>query len=323
MFACWAYSGMANAFAKARLRACIHHSVFRLPAKKHTIAFLPLALTACTGGILAPEGPIARAEQTTILDSLIIMLAIVVPTILAALTFAWWFRASNTRAKYRPNFAFSGQLELLIWSVPILTIVFLGGLIWVGAHQLDPAQPLGGKQKPVNIQAVSLDWKWLFIYPDQGVATVNDLPMPAGTPIHIAITSASVMNAFFIPQLGSMIYAMNGMVTQLNLQADHPGDYMGLSSHYSGDGFADMHFTVHAMSPASFANWVTEARKHGPDLTRQAYATLARPSGNVASATYKSIDASMFGDIATQKIPPADGPANGAGTTKSHQRPEG
>jgi cytochrome o ubiquinol oxidase subunit 2 len=297
--------------------------VLRFLRSKKTIVLSPLFLPACTGGVLSPEGPIARAEQTTILDALIIMLAIVLPTILAALAFAWWFRASNTRAKYRPQFAFSGRLELLIWSVPILTIVFLAGLIWAGAHALDPARKLDSRQKPLDVDAVSLDWKWLFIYPAQGVASVNVLPIPAGTPIHISITSASVMNAFFIPQLGSMIYSMNGMMTQLNLQADHAGDYMGLSSHYSGDGFSDMHFTVHALSADLFADWIGAARRSGADLTRDAYAALAKQSRHVAPTTFKSVDTTLFDDIVTQKIPPADGPQNGEGVAKPNQRPEG
>ncbi len=251
------------------------------------------------------------------------MLAIVLPTIAAALGFAWWFRASNTRATYRPQFAFSGKLELLIWSVPMLTILFLGGLIWAGAHQLDPARPLDSKQKPLDIEAVSLDWKWLFIYPDQGIASVNVLDVPAGIPIHLAITSASVMNAFFIPQLGSMIYTMNGMVSRLNLLADHQGDFMGLASHYSGDGFSDMHFTVHALAPRAFADWVAAVRGAGPELDRDAYAKLAVQSRNIAPYTYKSVDRALFEDIATQKIAPAEGPKTGEGIAKPSQRPEG
>ncbi len=151
------------------------------------------------------------------------MLAIVIPTILATLAFAWWFRASNTRARYLPTWSYSGRIELIVWSIPALVVFFLGGIAWIGSHLLDPARPLTSGAKPLEIQVVSLDWKWLFIYPEQGVASVNDLVAPAGTPLHFQITSASVFNVFFLPRLGSEIYSMYGMTTQLNLQADRPG----------------------------------------------------------------------------------------------------
>ena len=166
------------------------------------------------------------------------MLAIVVPTIAATFAFAWWFRASNTRATYLPDWEYSGRIELIVWAIPLLVIMLLGGVAWIGSHDLDPAKPLASNTPPLEVQVVSLDWKWLFIYPDQHIASVNQLVVPAGTPIHFSLTSASVMNAFFVPQLGSMIYTMNGMTTQLYLQADAPGTFLGLSSHFSGDGFS-------------------------------------------------------------------------------------
>ncbi|MGB8305898.1 MAG: cytochrome ubiquinol oxidase subunit II, partial [Pseudolabrys sp.] len=151
------------------------------------------------------------------IDSLAIMLAIVVPTILATLACAWWFRSSNSRARHRPDFVYSGQIELVTWSIPLMTIMLLGGVAWLGSHELDPARPLPSDEAPLNVQAVSLDWKWLFIYPDHNIATVNRLVIPVGTPVHFTLTSASVMNAFFVPKLGSMIYTMNRMATQLYL----------------------------------------------------------------------------------------------------------
>jgi cytochrome o ubiquinol oxidase subunit 2 len=150
------------------------------------------------------------------------MLAIVVPTIAATFAFAWWFRASNARARYLPDWVFSGRIELIVWSIPLLVIMLLGGVAGIGSHDLDPAKPLTSDTPPFEVQVVSLDWKWLFIYPSHGVASVNQLVIPAATPIHFSLTSASVMNVFFVPQLGSMIYTMNGMTTQLNLQADSP-----------------------------------------------------------------------------------------------------
>src|SRR5450432_778696 len=192
-----------------------------------------------------PQGPIAAAEKTILIDSIAIMLAIVLPTIATIFAFAFWFRQSNPRAEYRPEWAHSGRIELVVWSIPALTVILLGGVAWIGSHQLDPAAPVAGTGNPVRIQVVSLDWKWLFIYPDQRIATVNALTVPAGAPLQFELTSASVMNAFFIPQFGSMIYTMNGMVTHLQLRADKEGIYQGISSHFSGDGFPDMMFDVH------------------------------------------------------------------------------
>jgi cytochrome o ubiquinol oxidase subunit 2 len=269
----------------------------------------PIGLTACQAAVvLDPQGPIGTAERTILIDSLAIMLAIVLPTMAATLGFAWWFRASNTRAKYLPNFSHSGQLELITWSIPLLTIMLLGGVAWIGSHDLDPAVPLPSKTAPLNVQGVSLDWKWLFIYPDQNVASVNELVIPAGTPIHFSLTSASVMNAFFIPQLGSMIYTMNGMTTQLNLSADKPDTYYGLSSHYSGDGFSDMHFNVRAVPADQFSAWVTATHGNGPTLTPQSYAELAKQSLNVAPFTYGGVDAGLFDKITSLALPPGPGP---------------
>src|SRR5438105_3667185 len=204
-------------------------------------------LGGCNEGVLDPKGPIASAERQILFNSLGIMLAIVIPTILATLGVAYWFRSSNRRARYMPDFVYSGRLELLVWSIPAMTVLLVGGVAWVGAHDLDPHKPITSAVKPVTVQVVSLDWKWLFIYPDQGIATVNQLTIPAGTPINLELTSSGVMNSFFVPQLGSQIYTMPGMMTRLQLQADHPGAYRGLSAQYSGEGFADMRFAVDAV----------------------------------------------------------------------------
>src|SRR4051794_39035088 len=247
-------------------------------AWRNAVVIAPILLTSCQPAVLDPQGPIGIAEKTILIDSLAIMLAIVIPTMAATLAFAWWFRASNTRAIYLPDFEYSGRLELIVWSIPLLTIILLGGVAWIGSHDLDPAKPLASKTPPLEIQAVSLDWKWLFIYPGQRVASVNQLVVPAGVPLHFSLTSASVMNAFFIPQLGSMIYTMNGMRTQLNLRADVPGTFQGLSSHYSGDGFSGMHFEVRAVPPDQFDAWIEETRKTGPTLDSVNYAELTKQS---------------------------------------------
>ncbi len=266
-----------------------------------------LSLAAC-GGVLDPKGPIGAANRTILIDSLAIMLAIVVPTVVATLAFAWWFRASNERARYRPDWAFSGRLELVVWAIPVMVILLLGGVTWIGAHQLDPARPIASKTAPLEIQVVSLDWKWLFIYPDQRVATLNQLVVPVGAPLHFSLTSGSVMNAFFIPQLGSMIYTMNGMTTQLWLQADHAGTYHGQSSHFSGDGFSDMSFLVRAVPAEEFAAWVTATRDKGGALDVAGYTELAR-QGTAPRSTFGSVEVGLFERVALQHLPPGPGPA--------------
>jgi cytochrome o ubiquinol oxidase subunit II len=271
----------------------------------------PLMLMGCQPGVLDPRGVVGIAEKTILIDSLAIMLAIVVPTIAATFGFAWWFRASNTKARYLPEFTYSGRLELIVWAIPLLVIILLGGVAWIGAHQLDPREPLVSDKAPLEVQVVSLDWKWLFIYPDQRVASVNQLVVPAGVPIHFSLTSASVMNAFFIPQLGSMIYTMNGMTTQLNLQADLPGSFAGLSSHYSGDGFSGMHFNVQAVTAEQFATWVETTRKDGPMLDPASYTALTRQSMNTRPFTFRSADPQLFQEIVSQKLPPGPGPQTG------------
>ena len=275
------------------------------------VVLAPVLLTACQAAVLDPQGPVGVAEKMLMIDSLAIMLAIVLPTMAAIFAFAWWYRASNTRAKYLPNFTYSGQLELLVWAVPALVIMLLAGVIWIGSRDLDPARPLASKTPPLEVQVVSLDWKWLFIYPNQQVASVNQLVVPAGVPIHFSLTSASVMNAFFVPQLGSMIYTMNGMTTQLNLQADTPGTFDGLSSHFSGDGFAGMSFVVHAVPPDEFASWVDTTRAAGPTLDRASYADLARQSMNIKPFTYRATAPELFQQIAAQILPPGPGPQTG------------
>ena len=269
-------------------------------------------LSACQAIVLDPKGPVSVAENSILYDSLAIMLVIVVPTILGALSFAWWFRASNSRAERKPDFVYSGRVELVTWSIPALTIMLLGGVIWIGSHELDPAVPLRSNVKPVEVEVVSLDWKWLFIYPAQSVASVNQLVVPAGVPVHFRLTSASVMNAFFVPQLGSMIYTMNGMITQLNLLAYKPGEYFGQSTQFSGDGFPGMHFTMRAVPPAEYAVWLSAAHASGPVLDGAAYRALSRQSMNVTPATFRAAAPGLFDDVVMHKLPPGPGPETSA-----------
>jgi len=254
-------------------------------------------LGGCSEGVLDPKGPIAAADRQILLNSLGIMLAIVIPVILATLGVAFWFRASNERARYLPNFEYSGRLELLIWSIPLMTVLLVGTVAWISAYDLDPPKPIASSAKPVKVQVVSLDWKWLFIYPEEGVASVNQLTIPVGAPVSLELTSSGVMNSFFVPQLAGQIYTMAGMATHLNLQADYSGTYRGMSANFSGDGFADMHFNVDAVPPEDFANWVNSTRSAGPILDAQAYADLVKPSKAVAPFTYRAITPGLFAGI--------------------------
>jgi cytochrome o ubiquinol oxidase subunit II len=286
--------------------------ILKAGVRRLVLRLAPLAVALLLGGcdwaVLDPKGPIGDANKTILIDSVAIMLAIVVPTIAATLVAAWWYRSSNTRAQYLPDFEYSGQLEVIVWAIPLLTIMLLGGVAWVGSHDLDPAKPLVSTEEPLDVQVVSLDWKWLFIYPDQHVASVNRLVIPAGTPIRFSLTSGSVMTAFFVPQLGSMIYTMNRMRTQLNLAADQPGTFRGLATQISGDGFADMHFEVEAKSSPDFYDWLGKARADGPELTPESYIELSKQSVVPAPFTFKAVADGLFDKILDQTLPPGPGP---------------
>ncbi len=258
-------------------------------------------------GILDPQGPIAAQELLLMVNSTAIMLVVVVPVVLATLAFAWWYRSSNLRASHDPDESFEGRLEFVLWSIPALIVILLGGVIWIGSHQLDPRAPIPADAKPLNVDVVALDWKWLFIYPDQGVAAVNQLVIPAGTPVRFRLTSATVMNSFFVPQLGSQIYTMGGMTTHLHLLADKPGEYPGFSANYSGAGFAEMRFIARAVPAGDFDGWVTQVRGAGSALDDAGYAALSKPSKAVPPATYRSVEPNMFERIVDQT---AAGPGN-------------
>jgi cytochrome o ubiquinol oxidase subunit II len=283
----------------------------RVRLKLVVLAAAALGLSACQGGVLDPLGPVGSDDATILIDATVIMLAIVIPTILLAFWMAWHYRASNSKAEYLPYWSYSGRIEAVVWSIPILTIMFIGGVIWIGSYKLDPFKPLPSKKTPLEVQVVSLDWKWLFIYPKEGIATVNQLVVPAGTPVHFSITSASVFNVFFVPRLGSMIYAMPGMVSQLYLQADRPAVMFGQSSHFSGDGFSDMQFQVRSVPDAQFGAWVQSAKATGMALDRAAYTRLARQSQNVKPYSYASVAPKLFDAVAMQQIPPGPGPEPG------------
>jgi cytochrome o ubiquinol oxidase subunit 2 len=275
-----------------------------------SLIVLALSLAGC-GGVMDPRGPVGVSEKLILLDSLAIMLVIIVPLILATFGFAWWFRASNSRAIYRPDWAFSGTLELIVWAIPTLVITFLGGIAWFGSHALDPYKGLSSTTKPIEIEVVSLDWKWLFIYPDDGVAAVNQLVIPVGIPVHFRLTSSGVMNSFFVPQLGSQIYTMAAMTSQVSLQADHVGTYPGLSAQFSGEGFADMRFNVRAIPANAYVQWIAQTKASESTLDNAAYADLAKQSKDVKPATYKAVESGLFDAIVNGTAPPAAGASGG------------
>jgi len=253
-------------------------------------------------GILDPRGPIAAAQRELLINSTEIMLVVVVPVILMTLGFAWWFRSSNVRAVRDDEVAYEGRIDFVVWAIPALVVILLGGVTWIGTHQLDPRAPIISDRKPLRVDIVSLDWKWLFIYPDQGIAAVNQLVIPAGTPISFRLTSATVMNSFLVQQLGSQIYTMPGMTTHLNLMADEPGEFPGISSNFSGNGFAWMHFIVKATTAADFENWIGQARGSGSALDAVSYAELAKPSQGVPPMTYRAVDPKLFERIVDQTV---------------------
>jgi cytochrome o ubiquinol oxidase subunit 2 len=259
-------------------------------------------LSGCSGGILEPQGPIASAQRLLLIDSTAIMLVVVIPVIVATLAFAWWYRSSNTRASRGTDESYEARIEFVVWSIPTLTVILLSGVIWIGSHQLDPRAPIPGQSAPLRVDVVALDWKWLFIYPDHGVAAVNRLVIPAGTPVKFRLTSATVMNSFFVPQLGSQIYTMGGMTTHLNLLADKPGEYPGFSANFSGDGFSWMRFVVTSKPAGDFDAWLEQARGTASALDDARYAELAKPSKDVPPTTYRSVEPKLFDRILDQTV---------------------
>jgi cytochrome o ubiquinol oxidase subunit II len=257
-----------------------------------------LLLSGCNWDVLNPQGAVGVSEKALLITSVLLMLLIVVPVIALTLYFAWHFRASNTKAKYLPDFHHSLPIEIIVWVIPCLIILALGIITWNSTHELDPYRRLAsGDKKPINVEVVALDWKWLFIYPDLHVASVNEMAMPVGTPIAFNITSDTVMNSFFIPQLGTQIYAMAGMQTRLHLMADSPGDYRGISANFSGDGFSDMHFSAIATDQAGFDAWVQKARQSGAMLDAAAMAKLEQPSQDVPVSYFGSVSGDPYLDL--------------------------
>jgi cytochrome o ubiquinol oxidase subunit 2 len=264
-----------------------------------SIASYAVSVASCHEGVLDPHGPVGKAERVILYDSTVIMLAVIIPVIVLTLVFAWWFRAKNKRARYRPDWEYSGRIEMIIWSIPALVILFLGGIAWTGSHDLDPPRELKDSAAPLDIEVISLDWRWLFIYPNERIASLNRLVVPAGVPLRFRLTSATVMNSFFVPQLGSQIYTMPNMVTRLNLEADQPGNFEGLSAQFSGDGFSGMRFDLVSMEPNEFKEWVTATKTEGGLLDATAYTNLAKPAKAEGPQTYAEVSEGLFESIST------------------------
>ncbi|KMV73822.1 cytochrome o ubiquinol oxidase subunit II [Rosenbergiella epipactidis] len=276
----------------------------RLKKYKNSLGILSLIsatllMSGCDSALLNPKGQIALEQRSLILTAFGLMLIVVIPAVFMAIAFAWKYRASNTNAKYSPNWSHSNKVEAVVWTVPILIIVFLSVLTWKSTHSLEPSKPLVSDVKPVEIDVVALDWKWLFIYPEQGIATVNEIAFPANTPVHFNITSNSVMNSFFIPTLGSQIYAMAGMRTQLNLIANEAGIFDGISSNYSGRGFSGMKFKAIATNTdAEFQQWVDKVKTAPNTLTTMdQFEKLAAPSENNPVEYFSNANPELFTQV--------------------------
>jgi cytochrome o ubiquinol oxidase subunit 2 len=268
---------------------------------------LSLACTALLAGcdmvVLRPSGYIASQQGQLVIISTLLMLLIIVPVIVLTLVFAWRYRESNTKAPYTPEWDHSVQLELLIWAAPLLIIIALGALTWIGTHTLDPyrpltridaSRPMSIEAEPLNIEVVALDWKWLFIYPDHGIAVVNELAAPVDIPIRFKITASSVMNSFFIPALAGQIYAMPSMTTTLQAVINRPGEFEGFSANYSGAGFSDMRFKFLGVSAGEFDRWLQKARASPDELTKDAYLELERPSEREPVRRYAVVVGDLF-----------------------------
>jgi cytochrome o ubiquinol oxidase subunit 2 len=256
-----------------------------------------LALGGCNMALLDPKGQIGIDEKNLIITATLLMLLVVVPVIIMTFAFAWKYRASNTKATYAPNWAHSGKIEAVVWGVPTLIVIALGILIWKSSHELDPYKPLDSNVKPVVIEVVAMDWKWLFIYPELGIATVNEIKFPANVPVNFRITSDSTMNSFFIPGLGGQIYAMAGMETKLHLISNEEHVYDGMAANLSGEGFSDQKFKAYATSQADFDAWVAAAKKAPHPLEIAEFNQLAKPSVKNPVEYFASVQPNLFQTI--------------------------
>jgi cytochrome o ubiquinol oxidase subunit II len=300
--------GIAHSLALWRSARLMTNNTPELSGKRRlrTLAgtvsrLLPLAgavlLGGCDWAVLDPKGPIGVQERSIIATATWLMLIIVVPVVLMTGAFAWRYRASNASARYSPDWDYSLAIAAAMVLVPTAIVACLGVIAWRTSHTLDPYRPLSSEVRPITIEVVALDWKWLFIYPDQQLATVNEIAFPTDVPVHFRITSASVMNSFFIPQLGSQIYAMSGMQTQLSLIANQEGTFDGMSANFSGGGFSDMKFKAIATTKAGFDEWTQRVKGSNELLDGAAYAALAKPSERHQVEYFSMVDKQLFNQI--------------------------
>ncbi|MGX9460273.1 ubiquinol oxidase subunit II [Shewanella sp. A14] len=272
---------------------------------KLALAALAFMLAGCEGGVLDPKGQIGIDEKHLIIVATLLMLIVVIPVIFMTLYFAWKYRDGRDEEIYAPKWAHSTAIEVVVWVIPIVIVIILGVITWNSTHDLDPYKPLVHDAKPVTVEVVSLDWKWLFIYPEYGIASVNELAFPANVPVNFKITSDTAMNSFFIPQLGSQIYSMAGMATKLHLIANEPGTFEGISANYSGAGFAGMKFNAIATATAGdFDAWVAKVKQQGNTLDVEQYKQLAEKSENNPVQYYGTVQHGMFNYIVMQYMHP-------------------
>jgi cytochrome o ubiquinol oxidase subunit 2 len=257
-----------------------------------------------TIAVLDPKGPIGQKEYHLILITLLMSLIVVIPVFTLLFLFTWRYREGNTKAKYSPDLDGSRVAETIWWLVPSALILVLGVIIWNSSHQLDPFKPLSSNVKPITIQVVALDWKWLFIYPQQDIATVNYVQFPAATPVNFEITADAPMNSFWIPQLGGQIYAMPGMSTQLHLLANQPGRFRGSSANISGHGFAGMHFVARSSTTADFNRWVKTVKQTSNGLSPVTYNQLARASTDNPVTYYYNGPARLYNNVIMKYMGP-------------------
>jgi cytochrome o ubiquinol oxidase subunit 2 len=305
-----------------------------IPLRPIAIGLLPLTalLSGCDRAVLHPAGDVALQQRDIIYFSTALMLLIIVPVIALIITFAWRYRKGNG-ATYDPNFDHSTALELVIWSAPLLIIICLGALTWWSTHLLDPFRPLNRvsatraidpKVKPLVVQVVSLDWKWLFIYPEQGVATVNELVLPVDRPVRFDMTSTNMMNTFYAPTLAGMIYTMPGMRSTLHAVLNRPGTFDGLSANYSGAGFSKMHFVLYGVNDRGFDSWVARVKASGLVLDTNRYLALEKPSEGVKAMYFSSADPTLFDRIFRRCVHPGTPCMSGMhGGSHEMPKPEG
>jgi len=255
--------------------------------------------------VLQPAGEVGQIQGELLVFSLLLSLTVIIPVFALTLFIAVRYREGNAKASYRPDWSHSKMLEIVWWGIPIILIGILSVIIWQSSHSLDPSKPLTSSQPPVKVQVIALQWRWLFIYPEQGVASVNRLEVPINRPIEFKITADAPMNSFWIPKLGGQIYAMPGMATTLNLNATESGKYTGLSTNISGEGYADMQFPVYARSPEGFEEWVKRTSKLNSVLTTTEYAQLAQPQRNTAELMFAKVEDGLFDRVVNKYMMPS------------------